>query len=113
MKAVLDEGVAHDLADELARLGCVVEKFPAAWKGTKNGRLLNLLEERGFDVLVTNDRNMRWQQTISGRRVGIVVLPTQKLVDLISYLPMISELIGQASPGVVTEVPRRQGRERN
>ena len=45
------------------------------WQGIKNGELLNRAEQE-FDVLVTADRNLRRQQTLSGRRIAIVVLPS-------------------------------------
>ena len=41
-----------------------------------NGELLAIAQEHGFDVLVTNDRSIYSQQNLRGRRLAIVVLPT-------------------------------------
>ncbi|MEO8257265.1 MAG: hypothetical protein ABI868_07960 [Acidobacteriota bacterium] len=44
------------------------------WTTLANGELLNAAEAVGFDVLVTTDKNMRYQQNLAGRRIAIVVL---------------------------------------
>jgi hypothetical protein len=44
------------------------------WDRLGNGDLLTVAEEAGFDVLVTGDKNIRYQQNLEGRRMALVVL---------------------------------------
>lgn len=44
----------------------------------RNGDLLRTAEEAGFDLLLTTDRNMGYQQNLTGRRIAIVVLGLQQ-----------------------------------
>ncbi len=44
------------------------------WDRLSNGDLLHAAEEAGFDVLVTTDKNIRYQQNLKGRRIAIIVL---------------------------------------
>ena len=44
------------------------------WDRLTNGELLEAAEESGFDLLVTTDKNIRYQQTLTGRKIAIVVL---------------------------------------
>jgi hypothetical protein len=49
--------------------------FEMGWAELSNGELLNVAEA-SFDVLITTDQNLRYQQNLTGRRVAILVLPT-------------------------------------
>ena len=44
------------------------------WGTLKNGELLTAAEDAGFDVLLTTDKNLRYQQNLSGRKIAIVIL---------------------------------------
>ena len=57
------------------------------WDRLRNGELLNAAEAAGFDVLVTTDKNMRYQQNLTRRRIFIVVLGRQQLLNLQAQLP--------------------------
>jgi len=46
----------------------------AGWKGLKNGRLVELADAE-FDVLITADKNLRYQQNLTQRKIGIIELP--------------------------------------
>lgn len=61
-------------------------------------------EQEGFDVLVTTDGNLRYQQDLSGRRIAIVVLKTPSWPRIKQSLPAIVSAIDQAAPGSYTEV---------
>jgi predicted nuclease of predicted toxin-antitoxin system len=52
------------------------------WEKLKNGELLAAAEAEGFDVLLTTDKNMRYQQNLSGRRIAVVVLGLQQWPSL-------------------------------
>lgn len=49
------------------------------WAELKNGDLIAAAEKGGFDVLITADKNLRHQQNLGGRKIAILVLPTNKL----------------------------------
>jgi hypothetical protein len=46
------------------------------WAAISNGELVRVAEQAGFDALVSCDQNLRYQQNIQGRRIGIVILNT-------------------------------------
>ena len=46
------------------------------WAGVSNGRLLALAEQNGFDIMVTSDTNIRFQNRLAGRRIALIVATT-------------------------------------
>jgi hypothetical protein len=46
------------------------------WSGLKNGALLNAAEQAGFDLLITADQEMRYQQNLTRRKLALIVLST-------------------------------------
>jgi hypothetical protein len=52
----------------------VTEARERGWATLKNGELLTVAEEAGFDVLVTSDKSIRYQQNLEGRKIALVVL---------------------------------------
>jgi hypothetical protein len=102
LKAIFDEGVPRLLRRSLEQHGCMVEPFPNQWKGLKNGKLLDRLDQSDFDCLITCDKNLEWQQSLHGRKVAIVVLPYQKLVQLEAIAGQIVTAVSSAKHGFVT-----------
>jgi hypothetical protein len=49
--------------------------FQHGWAELKNGALLKAAEDSGYDVLVTADKNLRYQQQLSARHIAILCLP--------------------------------------
>ena len=74
-------------------------------RGKKNGGLLNLAENR-FDVLVTLDTNLRYQQNLGGRRIAIVVLVahSSRMDDLIPLFPGCLDAITRIKSGQIIGV---------
>ncbi len=66
-----------------------------AWSGIKNGKLMTLCVEHGFDILLTIDKNLQYQQNLDKHPVIIVVLNsfTSKVEDLIMLLPTFRTLL--------------------
>jgi hypothetical protein len=52
------------------------------WDKLRNGDLLSAAEEAGFDLLLTTDRNMQYQQNITGRIIAVVILSRQQWPQL-------------------------------
>lgn len=46
------------------------------WQELNNGDLLAVAERSGFDVMVTGDKNLAYQQNLTGRKLALIVLPT-------------------------------------
>lgn len=52
----------------------VIEARDRGWATLKNGELLSEAEQAGFDIFVTADKNIRYQQNLAGRKIAIIVL---------------------------------------
>ncbi|MGB7330385.1 MAG: hypothetical protein WBD25_03285 [Terriglobales bacterium] len=74
------------------------------WDTLKNGELLAAAEADGFDVLLTTDKNMRYQQNLAGRRIAVVVLGRQQWPSLRPHIQRVVEAIKAAAPGSYTEI---------
>jgi len=70
---LFDHNIPRGLANAL-RSHTVVEARARGWHRYKNGELLKAAEEAAFDVLVTSDKSIRYQQNLAGRRIALVVL---------------------------------------
>jgi hypothetical protein len=75
------------------------------WTAIKNGELLALASEQ-FDVFVTVDRNLAFQQHVIAFPIAIIVLQARsnRLADLLPLVPSLLEAIAAASPATVTTV---------
>jgi hypothetical protein len=74
------------------------------WDRLSNGDLLSAAESAGFDLLVTTDKNMRYQQNLTGRRIAIVVLGQQQWPRLRHYIQAVVDAVNAATPGSFIEV---------
>jgi hypothetical protein len=66
------------------------------WKGIKNGELLRLAEAH-FDLFVTADQNIRYQQNLSGRRIPILELSTNDLRRIVAATSLLQSIIDTIS----------------
>ena len=73
MRVLLDEQLPRHLARELRGhdVSTVQQK---GWAGLKNGELLRMAADAGFDVFVTADRNLEFQQNLSQMGLGVILL---------------------------------------
>lgn len=105
MRVLLDEHLPVDLAKALT--GFDVSTVQArGWLGLKNGELLEVAGEAGFDVLLTNDRSIEHQQNLSKFGVGVVVIgaPSNKIGDLLPMIQAIRETISNSVTGEMRHV---------
>ena len=88
MKILLDECVPKRLKPYLAEFE-VFTVSQMKWNGIKNGKLMTLCIDNGFDLLLTIDKNMMHQQNLDKYPVTIVILNcfTSKIEELITFLP--------------------------
>jgi len=99
LKILLDEFVDCGLADHLSAHD--VATVPGmGWAGIKNGELLRLAE-REFDIFLTTDRSLPFQQNLSGMKMAVVVLAakTSRLNHLIAVVPELLQKLSAAEPG--------------
>jgi hypothetical protein len=74
------------------------------WDKLRNGDLPLAAEQAGFDILPTTDKNMRYQQNLAGRRIGIIVLGQQQWPRLRPHIHLVIEAVNAAVPGSYAEV---------
>jgi hypothetical protein len=95
---LLDENVPVQVRGALAAHD-VFTVSGLGWKGTENGELLVKAEKAGYDALVLADKNLRYQQNLSSRRIGIVELWTNHRPTLERHFPLISAAVDGVTPG--------------
>jgi predicted nuclease of predicted toxin-antitoxin system len=106
MRILLDECVPVALKKNLASLGHECQTVrEAGFSGKKNGESLTLAE-RHWDVLLTTDRRIEFQQHLIGRKIAVLVLraKTNRLQDLLPILPTRAQALLSIRPGQVLEV---------
>ena len=74
------------------------------WDTLKNGDLLTAAEAAGFDVLLTTDKNLRYQQNLAGRKIAIVILGRQQWPQLRSHVQRIVDAVNAAVAGSYSEI---------
>jgi hypothetical protein len=103
MQVLFDNGTPRGLASSLS--DHIVEEARAhGWDSLKNGELLNAAEAAGFDVSVTTDRNIRYQQNLTRRKIAIVILSKGRWTLIRKRLAEIAATVVAATPGSVIEI---------
>jgi hypothetical protein len=103
MRILFDQGVPRGLTAAL--LGHeVTEARQLRWERISNGELLRLAEGAGFDLLLTTDKNVRYQQNLPGRKISIVVLGNSPWWLVRQHLDGIVAAVNAATPGSYAEV---------
>lgn len=105
MRVLLDEQLPRQLAGELADHD-VSTVQREGWAGMKNGELLAVAADAGFEVFVTSDQNLQFQQNLLTSRLGVVVIyaPSNALEDLRPLVSDISRAIDDTSVGEARHV---------
>lgn len=75
------------------------------WEQLRNGTLLGIAEDQGYEVLITTDQSMPLQQNMTGRRIAIVVVGENKWPILQQHVAEITAALEGLEPGDVKEVP--------
>jgi hypothetical protein len=74
------------------------------WSTLRNGELLREAERDGYEVLVTTDGNLRYQQNLLDRRLAVVVLLSTSWPRIQRSVQAVIDAIGAAGPGSYTEI---------
>jgi hypothetical protein len=82
----------------------VTEARERGWDRLTNGDLLNVAEAAGFEVFVTADKNLRYQQNLASRKIAIVVLGNAQWRVLKNHADRVVSAVDSATPGSYAEV---------
>ena len=74
------------------------------WDRLRNGDLLAAAEAAGFDLLLTTDRNMQYQQSLEGRKIAVVILSRQQWPHLRPFVQLAIDAVNAAKPGSFAEI---------
>jgi hypothetical protein len=108
MRILLDECIPRKLKNSLATHEC--RGVPdEGWAGKKNGELLTLAETSGFQVFITIDRGIEYQQNLKPRSVAVLLIRTKsnRLVDLLPHVPEVLNVLASLQPGQLAKVGQR------
>lgn len=97
MTILLDECVPWPMHALLTDHRCTTAS-KRGWGGTKNGDLLRLAEAE-FDLFITADQNIRYQQNLAGRRIAILELSTNDLRRIRAAASTINAAVTSIKPG--------------
>ena len=104
MRILFDNGTPRQLGRQL--FGHVVEEAREhGWDALSNGDLLDRAEEADFEVLITTDQGIRYQQNMFARRIAVVILMNTAWPLISRRAETIRNALEGIQPGEVREVP--------
>jgi hypothetical protein len=106
MKVLLDENLPHELRALLPGH----EVFTVAylgWSGAKNGALLHRAADDGFDILITIDDGVAYQQNVQALPIAVLIVSaaSNDIDDLRPLVPQMLRQIDRIAPRTVARVP--------
>jgi predicted nuclease of predicted toxin-antitoxin system len=104
MLVLFDNGTPRTLARFLIDRHVVTEARTRGWQELENGELLEQAEAAGFEVLVTTDKNLRYQQNLTGRKIAIVVLGQGRWTLIKPHVVQVIAAVNAATPDSFAEV---------
>lgn len=102
MKILLDECTPHVLKRLLTEVQITTVQN-LGWTGITNGSLLQLAEGQ-FDVLITSDQNLRYQQNLANRQLAIIQLPTNQVPLVVKLAPAVQAVLNRIEAGEFVEI---------
>jgi len=103
MRVLFDQGTPLALRRALA--GHTVKTArEQGWSALGNGQLLSAAEAAGFDVLLTTDTNIPYQQNLKNRKISVVIIGRNKWRLVRSRIQQIAAAVNGAKPGICTVV---------
>lgn len=104
MKILFDQGVPVPLRRQLPG-HTVATAYEMGWSDLSNGDLLKTAEEAGYQLFITTDQNLRYQQNLRQRQIGIVVLLSTSWPKISLRVDEIRAIIGAMRSGGYAEIP--------
>ena len=102
MRILFDQGTPGPLRRALS-IHTVSTAYEMGWADLTNGELLRAAEP-GFDILITTDKNLRYQQNLAGRNLAILVLPTTNGPRIRSYQAQVTTAVDALRSGDLVEL---------
>ena len=102
MKILLDECTPHVLKRLLTGFEITTVQ-DQGWSGITNGALLQLAEQE-FDILITSDQNLKYQQNLANRPLAIIQLPTNKVPLVIELAYKVQSAVNRIGAGDFIEI---------
>jgi hypothetical protein len=105
MRVLIDECIDERLRHEFPGHNCQTARY-AKLAGLKNGTLLSAAEAAGFEVVITVDQEIPFQQNMKARRVGVLILcaATNRLRDLQKLVLSAQAALDTIRPGEVVRI---------
>ncbi len=104
MRILFDQGTPAPLRQHLAR-HTIDTAFERGWSSWHNGALLDVVEQEGYDLLMTTDQNLRYQQNLADRQLAIIVLLSTSWPRIQWRIDEIQAALDRAAPGDYKEIP--------
>jgi len=103
LKVLFDQNVPRPLQRYLAAHD-VQRLDQLGWSELKNGQLLEVAEDAGFEVLLSGDKRLRSEQNMAGRRIAVVCMSDNHWPILKDHVAAVEDAIARAQPGTITTV---------
>ena len=104
MRILFDQGTPRPLREHLHGHS-VDTAAERGWSGLGNGELIEEAEQEGYEVFITTDQNMRYQQNLTDRRLAIVILLSTAWPYVQPRIEEIRNALEEIRPGELREVP--------
>lgn len=103
MKILFDQGTPVPLRRQLT--GHTIDTvYEQGWATLTNGRLLTIADQAGYDVFITTDQNLRYQQNLTGRNLAILVLGSTSWPRIREHVDTIQTAVDASTPGTYQEL---------
>jgi len=105
MRLLIDECIDERFRHSFPEHECETARH-VKLAGLKNGKLLSAAESTGFDVIITVDQNIPYQQNLRDRKISLLILcaPTNRLRDLQQLVPAVRNALIVIQPGQTVKV---------
>ena len=97
MKILFDQGTPKPLKNYLYP-HAISTAFQMGWGTQENGDLIAAAEAAGFDAIITTDKNLKYQQNLTNRKIAIIVL-------MVPYWPVVQPSVQLVQDAVAKIVP--------
>ncbi len=103
MRILFDQGTPVPLRRYLTEHS-VTTAYEEGWSNLSNGDLLKSAEDKGYQIFVTTDRNLRYQQNLSDRQIAIVVLLSTSWPRIRTQTDKVCGVINEIKLGDYAEI---------
>ena len=103
MRVLFDQGTPVPLHGFL-NSHTVTTVYEKGWSRTRNGDLLRLAEKETFEIFLTTDQSLKYQQNLTDRQIAIVVLPTTSWLVIQKHTARIAAALDLIGPGDFIEI---------